>query len=122
MPKTIMTIDDSPTIRQMVKFTLKTVGYEIVEAVDGPSALAKLSVQKIDLFLSDINMPGMNGLELIRKIRAMPTFKFTPIILLTTESDQAKKQEGKAAGATGWVVKPFTQEQLIAVIKRVCPL
>ena len=122
MPKTIMTIDDSPTIRQMVKFTLKTVGYEIVEAVDGPSALAKLSVQKIDLFLSDINMPGMNGLELIRKIRAMPAFKFTPIILLTTESDQAKKQEGKAAGATGWVVKPFTQEQLIAVIKRVCPL
>jgi len=121
MPKTIMTIDDSPTIRQMVKFTLKSTDYQVVEAVDGPDALMKLSGQRIDLFLSDINMPGMNGFELARKIRGMPAFKFTPIVLLTTESDQAKKAEGKAAGATGWIVKPFSPEQLIAVIKRVCP-
>ena len=120
MPKTIMTIDDSPTIRQMVKFTLKITDYQVIEAVDGPDALAKSNSQRIDLFLSDINMPGMNGFELVRKIRGLPAFKFTPIVLLTTESDQAKKAEGKAAGATGWIVKPFSPEQLIAVIKRVC--
>ena len=116
-----MTIDDSPTIRQMVKFTLRGGDYQVIEAVNGTDALAKLDAQKIDLFLSDINMPGMTGLELTRKIRGIPAFKFTPIVLLTTESDPARKAEGKAAGATGWIVKPFTPEQLIAVVKRVCP-
>jgi len=116
-----MTIDDSSTIRQLVRYTLTSAGYQVIEAVDGPDALAKLNAQRIDLFLSDINMPAMNGLDLTRKIRAMPAFKFTPIVLLTTESEPAKKAAGKAAGATGWIVKPFSPEQLISVVKRVCP-
>jgi len=116
-----MTIDDSPTIRQLVRFTLTSAGYQVIEAANGPDAIAKLNAQKIDLILSDINMPGLNGLDLVRKIRGMPIFKFTPILLLTTESAPTKKIEGKAAGATGWIVKPFSPEQLIAVVKRVCP-
>lgn len=119
MAKTIMTADDSASIRQMVSFTLKDAGYEVVEAVDGKDALNKLNGAKINMLITDLNMPNMNGIELIKGARAIPAFKFIPIIMLTTESQAEKKQEGKAAGATGWIVKPFKPEQLLAVIKKV---
>lgn len=117
--KKIMTVDDSASLRQMVTFVLRDGGYQIVEAVDGMDALSKLKGQEIDLFLSDVNMPNMDGLELTRQIRAMAQYKFVPIILLTTESHAEKKQQGKAAGATAWIVKPFTPDQLLAVVKKV---
>jgi two-component system chemotaxis response regulator CheY len=117
--KTIMTVDDSASLRQMVQFVLRDGGYEVIEAVDGVDALAKLKGRELDLILSDINMPNMTGLELTRQLRAMPEYRFVPIVLLTTESHAEKKQEGKAAGATGWIVKPFTPDQLLAVVKKV---
>ena len=118
MSKTIMTVDDSRSVRQMVAFTLQQAGYTVVEAVDGRDALAKLSTQ-VNLVITDLNMPNMGGIELIKAIRADASYKFMPIIMLTTESQMDKKQEGKAAGATGWIVKPFNPEQLVAVIKKV---
>jgi two-component system, chemotaxis family, chemotaxis protein CheY len=117
--KTIMTVDDSASMRQMVSFVLKSAGYDVVEAVDGVDALEKLKGQDLSLVLSDINMPNMDGLEFSRQLRAMPQYKFVPIILLTTESHPEKKQEGKAAGVTGWIVKPFNPEQLLTVAKKV---
>jgi two-component system chemotaxis response regulator CheY len=117
--KTIMTVDDSASLRQMVRFVLAAGGYEVVEALDGVDALSKLAGVDVDLILSDINMPRMDGLELTRKIRAIPRYKFVPILLLTTESHPEKKQEGKAAGATGWIVKPFHPDQLLAAVKKV---
>jgi len=117
--KTIMTVDDSASLRQMVGLVLRGGGYAVVEAVDGADALSKLRGQELHLFLTDINMPNMDGLEFTRRLRAMPEYKFVPIVLLTTESHPEKKQEGKAAGATGWIVKPFNPEQLLAVVKKV---
>jgi two-component system chemotaxis response regulator CheY len=117
--KTIMTVDDSASMRQMVGVVLRGGGYEVLEAVDGLDALSRLKGQELHLFLSDINMPNMDGLEFTRRIRAMPQYKFVPIVLLTTESHPEKKQEGKAAGATAWIVKPFNPEQLLAVVKKV---
>jgi two-component system chemotaxis response regulator CheY len=117
--KTIMTVDDSASLRQMVSVVLRGGGYDVVEAKDGLDALSKLKGRDLNLFLSDINMPGMDGLELTRKLRALPQYKFVPIVLLTTESHPEKKQEGKAAGATAWIVKPFTPDQLLAVVKKV---
>jgi two-component system chemotaxis response regulator CheY len=117
--KTVMTVDDSASVRQMVSFVLVDRGYEVIEAVDGLDALSKLKGQEVHLILSDINMPQMDGLELTRQLRALPQYKFVPIILLTTESHPEKKQEGKAAGATGWIVKPFTPDQILAVLKKV---
>jgi len=117
--KTIMTVDDSSSMRQMVSFTLRDGGYEVVEAVDGMDALSKLQGKELNLVLTDINMPKMDGLELTRQLRALPQYKFVPIILLTTESHPEKKQEGKAAGATAWIVKPFNPDQLLAVVKKV---
>jgi two-component system chemotaxis response regulator CheY len=114
-----MTVDDSASIRQMVRFVLQGAGYGVIEASDGVDALSKLKGQEVHLFLSDINMPRMDGLELTRRLRAMPECKFVPIVLLTTESHPEKKQEGKAAGATGWIVKPFQPDQLLAVVKKV---
>jgi two-component system chemotaxis response regulator CheY len=114
-----MTVDDSSSLRQMVKFVLRDGGYEVVEAVDGVDALSKLNGREMHLFLTDINMPKMDGLELTRRLRAIPQYKFVPIVLLTTESHPEKKQEGKAAGATGWIVKPFHPDQLLAVVKKV---
>jgi two-component system chemotaxis response regulator CheY len=114
-----MTVDDSSTLRQMVSFVLRGAGYEVVEAVDGLDALSKLNGQEVHLFLSDINMPKMDGLEFTRQLRAMPQYKFVPIVLLTTESHPEKRQEGKAAGATAWIVKPFQPAQLLAVMKKV---
>lgn len=121
MAKTIMVVDDSSSMRQMVNFTLSGAGYQVVEAQDGVDALAKIGGQKVDLFLTDLNMPRMDGIQLTRSLRAAAAHRFTPIVLLTTESQQEKKIEGKAAGATGWIVKPFQIEQLLAVVKRVCP-
>lgn len=121
MGKKILAVDDSKTMREMVSFTLKGAGYDIVEAEDGKAALAVLNGQPIDAVITDLNMPNMNGFELIRALRANPTYKFTPILMLTTEGDAAKKEEGKAAGATGWIVKPFNPEKLVEVVKKVCP-
>jgi two-component system chemotaxis response regulator CheY len=106
-------------MRQMVTFTLKGAGYEVIEAVDGKDALNKARGGKADLVLTDVNMPNMDGISLVRELRALPNYKFTPILLLTTESAPEKKQEGKAAGATGWLVKPFNPDQLLATIKKV---
>ncbi len=118
MAKTILTVDDSATVRQMVKFTLSTAGYSVIEAVDGQDALAKLA-SPVNLVITDLNMPNLDGIGLIRGVRANPSCKGIPIIMLTTESQESRKQEGKAAGATGWIVKPFTTQQLLAVVKRV---
>lgn len=118
MGKLIATVDDSASIRQMVTFTLKGAGYDVIEAVDGKDALAKLNGKRVDLILTDLNMPNMNGIELISSLRSKAAFKFTPMVLLTTESQAEKKQEGKKAGATGWIVKPFQPEKLLAVVKK----
>ena len=117
--KKIMTVDDSPSLRQMVTLTLENAGYEVVEACDGRDALAKLGGREYHLFVTDLNMPGMDGIELTRKLRSMPEYRFVPIILLTTESNQEKKTQGKAAGATGWIVKPFKPADLLATVKKV---
>lgn len=114
----IMTVDDSASVRQMVSFTLKNAGHEVIEASDGQDALKKLS-GPIKMVITDLNMPNMDGITLIKNVRANAAYKFIPIIMLTTESQASKKQEGKAAGATGWVVKPFKPEQLLAVVKKV---
>jgi len=116
--KTIMTVDDSASVRQMVAFTLKNAGYGVIEAVDGKDAVSKLK-GSIDMVVTDLNMPNMDGIQLIRAIRAQAAYKFIPIIMLTTESQSGKKQEGKDAGATGWIVKPFKPEQLLTVVQKV---
>ncbi len=115
----ILAVDDSASMRQMVSFTLKGAGYEVVEAVDGVDALAKAKGVKLDLVISDVNMPNMDGITLIKELRAIADFKFIPMLMLTTESTGEKKQEGKAAGATGWIVKPFNPDQLLATVKKV---
>ncbi|MBN2063218.1 MAG: response regulator [Sedimentisphaerales bacterium] len=117
MSKVIMTADDSASMRQMVSMTLKQAGYNVVEASDGKDALGKLN--GVDMLITDLNMPNMDGIELIRQVRSKPEYKFMPIIMLTTESQDNKKMEGKAAGASGWIVKPFKPDQLIAVIQKV---
>lgn len=117
--KRIMTIDDSPSMRQMIAMTLESAGYEVVEACDGNDALAKLNGKEFHLFVTDINMPGIDGIELTRQLRAMEDYRFVPIVMLTTESQPEKKSQGKAAGATGWIVKPFQPNDLLNVVKRV---
>ena len=118
MAKVILTVDDSASVRQMVKFTLVDAGYTVIEAVDGQDALTKLT-RPVNLVITDLNMPNLDGIGLIRRLRANPACKGIPIIMLTTEAQDARKQEGKAAGATGWIVKPFATQQLLAVVKRV---
>ena len=118
MAKVILTVDDSASVRQMVKFTLSDAGYTVIEASDGNDALVKLA-QPVNLVITDLNMPNLDGIGLIRKIRANPACKGLPIIMLTTESQESRKQEGKAAGATGWMVKPFSVPQILAVVKKV---
>ncbi len=118
MPKKIMTVDDSASVRQMVVMTLKNAGYEVVEASDGKDALSKLS-GPVDMIITDLNMPNMDGITLIKNVRAQSQYKFIPIVMLTTESQAEKKQEGKTAGATGWIVKPFKPDQLLAVVQKV---
>jgi two-component system chemotaxis response regulator CheY len=119
MAKTILAIDDSASIRQMVAFTLKSSGYEVVDAVDGMDGLDKAKAKSFNLILTDQNMPRMDGLTLIKNLRAMPQYKAVPILMLTTESSDAMKQQGRSAGATGWLVKPFDPQKLIEVVKKV---
>ncbi|MBF0428150.1 MAG: response regulator [Magnetococcales bacterium] len=119
MAKTIMTVDDSSSVRQMVGMTLKGAGFTVVEAVDGVDGLAKAKANTLDMIITDLNMPNMDGIALITALRTLPNYKFVPIVMLTTESQATRKQEGKAAGATGWIVKPFKPEQLLEVIKKV---
>ena len=119
MSKVIMTVDDSASVRQMVSFALKEAGYDVVEAVDGQDALSKLEENSVDMVVTDLNMPNVDGIEFIKSVRANQAHKFMPIIMLTTESQDSKKKEGKSAGATGWIVKPFKPDQLLAVVKKV---
>lgn len=116
---TILAVDDSASMRQMVSFTLKGAGYNVVEAVDGVDALSKAKAQTFDCVVTDVNMPNKDGITLIRDLRALPNYKFTPMLMLTTESGMDKKQQGKDAGATGWIVKPFNPDQLLKTIKKV---
>lgn len=118
--KKVLTVDDSRTMREMVAFTLKGAGYEVVEAGDGQQALSVLAANKVDLIIADLNMPIMDGLTLIRRVRSSPAHRTLPILMLTTESDERKKAEGRSAGATGWIVKPFNPEKLISVVQKVC--
>lgn len=120
MGKMIMAVDDSASVRQLVSFTLHEAGYEVIEAVDGKDAMVKLGEgPPVKMLLTDLNMPNVDGIELIKNVRADSRYKFIPIFMLTTESQDTKKQEGKQAGATGWIVKPFKREQLLAVVKKV---
>lgn len=119
MSHVIMTVDDSASVRQMVGFTLRSAGYTVVEAVDGQDAVERLDGQPIHMVLTDLNMPRLDGLGVISAVRANAAYKFIPVIMLTTESQAEKKAEGKARGATGWIVKPFQPEQLLAVVKKV---
>jgi two-component system chemotaxis response regulator CheY len=118
MPKFLI-VDDSNSIRQMVSFTLKSAGYDVVEASDGLQGLQKAKGESFDLVISDVNMPNMNGIELCQELRKLSSFEFTPILMLTTESSGDMKVRGKEAGATGWLVKPFNPDKLLATIKRV---
>jgi two-component system chemotaxis response regulator CheY len=122
MAKVIMIVDDSASLRQVVRIALSNAGYEVVEANDGKDALSKLGGQRYHLIISDVNMPNMDGIELLKAIKQHANYKFTPVLMLTTESGEAKKQEGQAAGAKAWIVKPFQPQQLLmAVSKLVLP-
>ena len=120
MAKTIMIVDDSASMRQVVGITLRGAGYEVLEGVDGVDALARLHGQKVHLIISDVNMPNMDGISFVKAVKLLPAYKFTPIIMLTTESDEAKKLQGQAAGAKAWVVKPFQPAQLLVAVQRLC--
>jgi two-component system, chemotaxis family, chemotaxis protein CheY len=121
MAKKILAVDDSKTMRDMVSFTLKGAGYEVIEAHDGKMALERLAGIKVDLVITDVNMPNMDGITLCKRLRADPVHRVTPILVLTTEGDATKKNEGRAAGATGWIVKPFEPDKLVQVVQKVCP-
>lgn len=114
----ILTVDDSPSVRQMIKLVLGPAGHQVAEAADGSEGLAKAKGQRFDLVITDLNMPVMNGLDMIKGMRAMPSLTGVPIVFLTTESDDSVKQQAKAAGATGWITKPFKPEQLLAVVAK----
>ncbi len=118
MAKTIMIVDDSASLRQVVGIALKGAGYDVIEACDGRDALAKLTGQKVHLIISDVNMPNMDGITLVKEIKKHPNYKFTPVMMLTTESQEAKKAEGQAAGAKAWVVKPFQPPQMLDAVSR----
>jgi two-component system chemotaxis response regulator CheY len=115
----ILAVDDSTSMRQMVVFTLKGAGHQVTEAADGEDALRLAKTQSFNLVLTDVNMPRMDGITLTKELRALPSYRFTPILTLTTESSQDMKMAGKAAGATGWIVKPFNPDQLLATVKKV---
>ena len=118
MAKTVMVVDDSSSVRQVVSIALKGAGYEVIEACDGKDALNKLSGQKIHLMISDVNMPNMDGITFVKEVKKLANYKFTPIIMLTTESQEARKQEGQAAGAKAWVVTPFQPAQMLAAVSK----
>ena len=118
MAKTIMIVDDSASMRRVVGIALKGAGYDVIEGVDGKDALSKLTGQKVYMIISDVNMPVMDGIAFLKAVKGMPAYKFTPVIMLTTESAEEKKREGQAAGARAWVVKPFQPEQLVNAVQR----
>lgn len=118
MAKTIMVVDDSASLRQVVGIALKGAGYEVIEGCDGKDALAKMTGQKIHLIISDVNMPNMDGITFVKAVKQLPNYKFTPVIMLTTESQEGKKAEGQAAGAKAWVVKPFKPEQMLGAVQK----
>ena len=120
MAKTIMIVDDSASMREVVGTALKSAGYAVLEGRDGRDALSKLTGQKVHLIISDVNMPVMDGITFLKEVKQMSPYKFTPIIMLTTESGESKKREGQAAGAKAWVVKPFRPEQLIGAVQKLC--
>lgn len=119
MAKTILTVDDSATMRQMIAFTLQAAGFQVVEAVDGVDALERAGAGGFDLVITDINMPRMDGITLVQRLRALPAYRFTPILILTTEAGPEMKSRGKESGATGWIVKPFSPEKLVDVVNKV---
>ncbi|MBS1190055.1 MAG: response regulator receiver protein [Rhodocyclaceae bacterium] len=118
MSKTVMIVDDSASLRQVVSITLKGAGYEVVEASDGKDALGKLDGRKLHLIISDVNMPNMDGIAFLKAAKQLPDYKFTPVIMLTTEAGEGKKQEGQAAGAKAWVVKPFQPQQMLSAVSK----
>jgi two-component system, chemotaxis family, chemotaxis protein CheY len=121
MSKTALIVDDSVSMRQMVAYTLTKAGFTVIEGSNGQEGLDKLTGQKVELIITDLNMPVMDGIEFIRQVRTKPQYKFTPLLMLTTEGSMEKKQAGKQAGATGWLVKPFNPEQVLQVIAKVLP-
>lgn len=121
MAKTALVVDDSPSMRQLVSYTLGEAGFEVLQGGNGQEGLGQLDEARVQLIVTDLNMPVMDGIKFIREVRARAANKFTPILMLTTESQDSKKQEGKAAGATGWLVKPFDPQQLLQVVKKVVP-
>ncbi len=118
MAKTIMIVDDSASLRQVVSISLRGAGYDVLEGCDGADALKKLTGQKVHLIISDVNMPNMDGISLVKAVKELPAYKFTPIVMLTTESQDEKKKQGQAAGAKAWVLKPFNPPQLLAVVQK----
>ncbi|MDC8785963.1 response regulator [Roseateles koreensis] len=120
MSKTILVVDDSSSFRMVVKLALQKAGYTVIEAADGQDALTKLNGTKVNLIVCDVNMPNMDGLTFLKQIKSMAAYKFTPVIMLTTESQEAKKAEGRAAGARAWVTKPFQPAQLVDAVNRLC--
>lgn len=121
MAKTILVIDDSASLRQVVRMALTGAGYDVLEAGDGKAALALLDGRQVNMAVCDINMPVMNGIEFVKAAKQVPAYKFMPILMLTTESQDAKKEEGKAAGAKAWMVKPFSPTQLVSAVGKLCP-
>lgn len=121
MPRTALIVDDSVSIREMVAFTLREAGFTVLEGCHGADALEKLGTRRVDLVITDLNMPVMDGITLIRHLRGRPASKYTPVLMLTTESQLERKQQGKAAGATGWIIKPFHPGRLLEVIAKVLP-
>ena len=119
MGKKVLIVDDSAAIRQSISFVLEQGGYEVVEACDGMDALSKLPSPPVQLIITDVNMPNLDGIGFIKKVREIASYKFVPVIVLTTESQNSKMEEGKAAGATGWIVKPFSAEKLLSVVKKI---
>ena len=118
MAKTIMIVDDSASLRQVVGISLRSAGYDVLEGCDGVDALKKLTGQKVHLIISDVNMPNMDGIALVKAVKQLPAYRFTPIVMLTTESQATKKTEGQAAGAKAWVLKPFNPTQLLSVVQK----
>lgn len=118
MAQTIMIVDDSASLRQVVSIALKDAGYDVVEACDGKDALSKLTGMKIGLIISDVNMPNMDGITFVKELKKLPNYKFTPVIMLTTETQDARKQEGQAAGAKAWVIKPFQPAQMLQAVSK----
>lgn len=121
MARKILTVDDSPTVRQLLRTTLSDAGYDVVEAENGEQALKLVGDQEIDLLVTDLNMPKVDGITLIERIRQLPGKRFLPIIMLTTEGHEATRRRGKTAGASGWILKPFRPEQVLGVVRMVMP-